>query len=154
MLLTLSYCSFTIAKDCNHTTTSFQCVKYIKNYDGDTITFDIRDVPKLIGEKISVRIRGIDTPEIKGNLPCEKDAARSTQRLVENILKNAKRIDLENVVRDKYFRILADVKFDNQSLSEILIKNRLAHRYDGGTKAKIDWCSFKSDRKTAAQQSH
>ena len=44
------------------------------------------------------------------------------RNLVENILKNAKRIDLTNVEKDKYFRILADVNVDGRDLKEILLK--------------------------------
>ena len=100
----------------------------------------ISRVPPLFGEKISVRVFGIDAPEIKTNDACEKAKARVAKNLVTNLLKNAKRIDLENVKRDKYFRILADVKFDQKSLSEVLLKNNLATPYYGATKSKVDWC--------------
>ncbi len=126
--------------DCKHDASTFRCVKYLKNYDADTITFNIPDVHPLVGEKISVRVRGLDTPEVKGKLPCEKQAARTAQRLVENLMKNAKRIDLRNVDRDKYFRILADVFVDEKSIADTIFKNNLAYHYDGGTKQKIDWC--------------
>lgn len=125
---------------CGHDKNAFRCVKYIKNYDADTITFDIPNVHPLIGHHISVRVRHIDTPEIKGKQPCEKDAARTAKRLIENQLKNAKRIDLENVDKDKYFRILADVIIDGKPLKELLLQNNLAYQYEGGTKQKIDWC--------------
>jgi micrococcal nuclease len=127
-------------KSCEHTSKSFQCVKYIRNYDADTITVSIPGAHPLIGEKIGVRVRGIDSPEIKGTLPCEKDQAKTAKRLIENILKNSKRIDLENVDRDKYFRILADVIVDSKNLKDVLLKNGLAYAYKGGTKEKRDWC--------------
>jgi micrococcal nuclease len=38
----------------------------------------------------------------------------------------------------KYFRLVADVYYDGKKLADILIKNKLAVEYDGGTKAK-DW---------------
>jgi endonuclease YncB( thermonuclease family) len=117
-------------------------VKYLKNYDADTITVEIPGVHPLFGEKIGVRVNGIDTAEMKGKLPCEKDAARTAQRLVANLLKNAKRIDLKNVARDKYFRVLADVEVDGKLISEFLLKNNLAYEYHGSTKQKIDWCTF------------
>jgi micrococcal nuclease len=126
--------------DCAHDKKTFRCVKYIRNYDADTVTFDIPGVHALLGQNISVRVRHIDTAEIKGKLPCEKEAARAAKRLVENILKNANRIDLENVDRDKYFRILADVNADGKSIKDILLKNRLAYGYEGKTKARTDWC--------------
>lgn len=138
-LFTLSFAK-DVKQNCEHTTDSFKCVEYVKNYDGDTITFNIKSVPPIIGEKISVRVFGIDTPEVKSRNKCEKDKARNAQKLVAHLLKNAKRIDLENVKRDKYFRILADVKFDEKLLSEILLKNNLAYVYHGDKKPKTDWC--------------
>lgn len=125
---------------CEHDENTFRCVKYIKNYDADTITFDIPNVHPLLGMKVSIRVRHVDTPEIKGKGKCEKDAARTAQRLVENQLKGAKRIDLQNIGRDKYFRILADVVIDGHQLKDILLKKKLAYAYEGGTKEKIDWC--------------
>ncbi|MBY0315241.1 MAG: thermonuclease family protein [Bdellovibrionales bacterium] len=126
---------------CQHDDSTFRCVKYIKNYDGDTLTFDIPNVPAIIGRKINVRVADLDTPEMKGKLPCEKQAARTAQKLIENLLKNAKQVHLENVERDKYFRILATVIVDGRSLKDILMKNNLAYTYHGETKQKLDWCA-------------
>jgi endonuclease YncB( thermonuclease family) len=131
------------ALDCQHDSKTFRCVKYVKNYDGDTITVKIPDVHPLIGKDISVRILGIDTPEKNGTRPCEKAKARDAQRLVENLLKRAKTVELRNVDRDKYFRILAEVWADSQSIGAILIKNKLALPYDGGRKpASTNWCEL------------
>lgn len=130
-----------LAEDsCQHDAHAFRCVKYLKNYDADTITFNIPGVHPLIGEKISVRVAHIDTPEIRTKDSCEKTAGRTAQRLMESLLKKAKRIDLTNLQRDKYFRILADVIVDGQSIKDILLKNHLAYAYEGGTKRKLNWC--------------
>lgn len=128
------------SKSCEHDKDTFRCVSYVKNYDGDTITVSIPGVHPLIGEKISVRVLGIDVPEIKGKTKCEKDKARTAQRLVENLLKNAKTIELQNVQRDKYFRILANVVADGKSIKDLMMKNGLAYSYDGGTKQNVNWC--------------
>lgn len=127
---------------CEHSVNEFRCVKFVKNYDADTITVNIPNVHPFIGDKISVRIFGVDAPEIRSNNQCEKDASRNAKRLVENLLKNAKRIDLINVKKDKYFRILADVRVDGNDVKAILLKNNLAYEYFGGTKEKKDWCHF------------
>ena len=64
-------------------------------------------------------------------------------RLVENLMKTGKTIELRNVDRDKYFRILADVWVDDKSVADILIKNRVAYAYDGGRKpASMNWCKY------------
>lgn len=127
---------------CRHDAQTFRCVQYLRNYDGDTVTFSIPDVHPLLGQNISVRILGVDTPEKNGKKPCERDRARDAQRLVANLLKNAKQIELRKVSRDKYFRILAEVWVDNTtSIADILIRNKLAYRYEGGRKpASFNWC--------------
>lgn len=126
---------------CSHDAKTFRCVKYIKNYDGDTVTVRIPNVHPLLGENITVRVFGIDTPEKTGKKPCEKDRARDAQRLVENLMRRGKSVELRNVDRDKYFRILAEVWVDGRSLADALLKNGLAYPYDGGRKpASIDWC--------------
>lgn len=140
LIFTMVIGNSSFANNCAHDAKTFRCVKYIRNYDADTITFDIPNVHPLIGKSISVRVRHIDTPEIKGKSPCEKDTARIAKRLIENLLKNGKRIDLENIGKDKYFRILADVFVDGKPLKNILLKNSLAYAYEGGTKEKKNWC--------------
>lgn len=139
-LFFLSFSLLSSTKDCNHDATSFRCVEYVKNYDADTITFNIPSVHPLIGKQINVRVLGVDTPEVRTKNKCEKDKGRNAKRLVKSLLKQAKRIDLVNIKRGKYFRVVADVVIDGQSLSTYLLKNGLAYAYNGRTKAKVDWC--------------
>lgn len=87
-----------------------------------------------------MRVLGIDAPEIKGRDTCEKEAALKARDLASNLLKSAQRIDLVNIGRDKYFRVLADVTVDHRSLGKILINERLAVPYDGGHKDRVSWC--------------
>ena len=129
---------------CVHTSTAFRCVQYVDNYDGDTITFNIPNVHPLLGQRVSIRLVGIDTPEMRTNNVCEKMAGIAAKRKVANLLRQAKRIDLENVQRGKYFRIVADVKIDGQSLTESLLNRGVGYPYDGGKKKKINWCGDKT----------
>lgn len=141
LIFTCRFASANTEVNCSHDPKTFRCVKYIKNYDGDTVTVEIPEVHPVIGKNISVRVLGIDTPEKNGTKPCEKAKARDAQRLVENLMKKAKHIELKNVDRDKYFRILAEVWVDNQSLADLLVKNKLAYPYNGGRKpSSISWC--------------
>jgi len=112
---------------------------YIRNYDGDTITFNLPGLHPIIGEKISIRVNGIDTPEIKGKCEQEKYSAEQAKEMIADILKDAEQVDLKNIERGKYFRIVADVFVDGESLADILIETGLAVPYDGGKKGK-DWC--------------
>lgn len=108
-------------------------------YDGDTCTVSLPGVHPLFGERIDVRIAGIDTPEIKGKCEHEKALARSARDLVNETLATASNIDLEDLGRDKYFRIGARVMADGQDLGAELLRLRLAVIYNGGTKT-APWC--------------
>jgi endonuclease YncB( thermonuclease family) len=140
------------AENCKHDQSTFRCVKYIKNYDADTITVEIPEVHPLLGHQISVRVNGIDTAEMKGKAPCEKDRAVAAQQIVAKMLTGAKRINLHNVQRDKYFRVLADVEVDGQFIKDLLFKERLAYEYHGKNKKMIDWCSMGPKRVPASKE--
>jgi len=103
-------------------------------YDGDTLTCNIKEFPPVAGEKIGVRVYGIDTPELKTKNAAEKALGLQAKEVAENALKTAKVIELRNMRRDKYFRILAEVYVDGKELAEILIEKKLARRYYGGKK--------------------
>ena len=112
---------------------------YVRNYDGDTITFNLPNLHPIIGNKIAIRVNGIDTPEIRGKCDKEKYDAKQAQGMVEEFLKDAERIDLKNMGRGKYFRIVADVYADGENLAEALIDSGMAVKYDGGKK-NSRWC--------------
>ncbi|MCX7978733.1 MAG: thermonuclease family protein [Bdellovibrionaceae bacterium] len=141
LLFLLTFIGLSAFAECQHTDEVFRCVKYLRNYDGDTVTVNIPGVHPLLGNEITVRIHGIDTAEKNGAGPCEKERARDAQRLVENLMRRAKNIEIRKVQRDKYFRILGEIWVDGQSVAEVLLKNKLAVAYDGGRKpASLNWC--------------
>ena len=140
ILLFVSACSNISYQGCRHTDTEFKCVEYLRNYDGDTISFNIHDEHKIIAKNIDVRLNGVDTPEIRSKDPCEKKKAKEARDYVKSRLKNAKYIDLRNIKRGKYFRIVADVVVNNRYISHELLKMGLAVPYDGGKKSKVNWC--------------
>lgn len=103
----------------------------IKVYDGDTITIASKlpyDASPLY--RLSVRLNGIDTPEIKGKTADEKQAAREARDALSGLIMN-KQIRLENVESEKYGRILADVYLGDLHINKWLIDNRYAVAYDG-----------------------
>ena len=112
---------------------------YVRNYDGDTITFNLPGLHPIIGEKISIRVNGIDTPEIRGKCEKEKYDAKQAKEMVSDILKEAEQITLKNMERGKYFRIAADVIVDGENLADMLIEAGMAIRYNGGKKTH-KWC--------------
>jgi micrococcal nuclease len=111
-----------------------QLGKVIKVYDGDTIT--IASVLPNTTEPVyrfSVRLNGIDTPEIRGKTQEEKELAIHVRdELYSKIY--GKMVTLKNVDTEKYGRMLADVYLDDENINEWLIDNEYAVRYGGGTK--------------------
>ena len=106
----------------------------IKVYDGDTITigFYYGDVVKPY--RMSVRLLGIDTPEMKGSCPEEKAKAKLAQQFLSSkLLGNM--VELRDVALEKYGRLLANVYCDGVNMNQLMIDNNHAVAYDGGTKA-------------------
>lgn len=121
----------------------------IKVYDGDTITIASR-LDGMGGDggpmyRFSVRLNGIDTPELKGGSGGESEktvAILARDWLSSQIM--GKRVNLRNVCTEKYGRLLADVWLgDNMHLNKCMIDKRFAVEYNGGTKkTPSDWMKF------------
>lgn len=128
------------AARCRHSDKRLNCVKVVSVYDGDTVFVDVPGVHPLFGKRVGVRVYGIDTPERTGQAPCEKIKALEAKRVVEGLVTSAKRVDLVELRRDKYFRILAKVLVDGRSIADELLERKLAYPYFGETKVRRDWC--------------
>jgi len=123
--------------------------------DGDTLSLVIPLFDKYF--KFSVRIYGIDTCEVHSNdLVIKEKGLKAKYRLIEMLSKkdvkdvlcisrkqiidlfnnNMSIVWIECLDFDKYGRLLANVFFDNKtkSIADILVSEKLAYRYDGGTK--------------------
>jgi endonuclease YncB( thermonuclease family) len=120
--------------------------KVIKVYDGDSITIAAKlPFDDAVIYRFSVRLNGIDTPEIKGKTDDEKEAAKHARDALSQLILN-KNITLKNVNNEKYGRILADVYLDDIHINEWLIKERFAVRYNGGTKNTPEsWLQYKNN---------
>ena len=135
-----------IPNNCENAETFIPPVEYgrvIKCYDGDTITIaTYLPLPESPLYKFSVRLDGIDCPEIRGKNESEKECAKLAQKFVEDkLLGNI--VKLENVKLEKYGRLLADVIFEGSSICDELVANKLAVKYDGGTKnVPEDWMHY------------
>lgn len=107
-------------------------------YDADTFRVNIKGYPPIVGQHIPIRVMEIDAPEIRGKCKKEKELARKAKNVTVEILRNAKIIELHNMKRGKYFRILAQVIVDGKNLGQLLIKSGHARSYSGG--ARLGWC--------------
>ena len=115
----------------------------IKVYDGDTITIQFKlPFPKSPLYKISVRLNGLDCPEMRTKNTVEKQCAQIAKQKVNDLLLH-QTVELRNLSMEKYGRLLADVYFKNKSVNQWLLDNHLAIGYDGGTKqSPINWIEY------------
>ncbi|MDP2696861.1 thermonuclease family protein [Thalassospira sp.] len=109
-------------------------------YDGDTIYIRLPGLPDEIA-KMSVRVRGVDTPEIRGQCPMEKDLANKARDFARHTLKTASKIEFCDPEWDRYGgRVVASVRIDGRAYEHDLIDRGLGRPYDGKTK-RLPWCS-------------
>lgn len=117
--------------------------KVIKVYDGDTLTIASKlpyDGSPLY--RFSVRINGIDCPEMRTKNANEKTCAKIAKKKIYDTVF-LKIVELKNVKLEKYGRVLADVYYNGISLGELLCDCNLAVKYDGGTKhTPDDWLEY------------
>ncbi len=135
-LLMCASVGFAAADDENYGSVTVSEVTSI--YDGDTLRVTIAGWPPVAGNRIAVRVKGIDTPEMRGQCEQEKALARKAKQTTVDMIRSGRKIELRNLQRDKYFRLLADVYVDNKSLGARLKKAGLARAYNGDTKK--GWC--------------
>jgi len=108
-------------------------------YDADTFRASIEGWPDIIGKSMSIRVNGIDAAEMRGKCQKEKDMARAAKQATVAMLREAKKIELRNMKRGKYFRIIADVYVDGKNLGEVLVNQGMARKYSGGKRE--GWCA-------------
>lgn len=113
----------------------FENVSIASVYDGDTFKINLNCSLAVYCEKVPVRVRGVDSAEIKGKTAREKKIAKQAKEFTKNFLAQEP-INLSNCGRDKYFRLLCDVtNGQGQDLARELIKHNLGYAYQGGTKS-------------------
>ena len=120
--------------------------KVVSVYDGDTVKVVFPVLSKLF--KFNCRISGVDTPEIRTRNKLEKEYGLLVRdKLREKILDKVVTIKCGDF--DKYGRLLIDIQergaLAEETVSEWLIKNNYAFKYDGGTKK--DWGEFLKQKK-------
>lgn len=131
LILTILVSSFFINPAFAH---DFNNVKFIRNYDGDTIYFDLgNNLPDLF-RYTPIRLYGIDTPEIKAKCEDEHTNALTAKSFVYNELSKAKQINLVECKKDKYFRIDCRVNYDGKDLTKELLQRGYGYEYYGGKK--------------------
>lgn len=109
---------------------SFCQAKVVRVYDGDTFYVNIDKVHSLFGEELGIRVKGIDTPELKGGTPESKALGIKARDFTQKFLDESKRVDLHNCTRGKFFRIVCEViGSKDKSLATELLNAKLAEKY-------------------------
>jgi micrococcal nuclease len=118
--------------------------RVIKVYDGDTITIASRlpyEGSPLY--RFSVRLNGIDAPEIKSKNEEEKMVAIECRDKLSALILN-KYISLKNIQNEKYGRILATIYLNGLCINDLLIKERYVVKYDGKEKKiPVSWLKYR-----------
>ena len=106
-------------------------------YDGDTIKVSAAHWPGHTWTG-SVRVLGVDTPELRGKCDEEKAAAILAREFVKLIVGD--HVLLHNLQLGKFAgRVLASVQVETgEDLAELLTEAGHARPYDGG--ARQGWC--------------
>jgi len=110
--------------------------KITRVYDGDTFYANFDGMHPIIGSSIAIRINGVDTPEMNDRSRRVRKKALKARDYVRATLATATVIELRNIKRGKYFRIVADVFVDGQNLGEMIVERGLGVPYFGGRKSR------------------
>lgn len=107
----------------------------VRIIDGDSLVVDIPSFPPIVGYRITVRIAGCDTPELRDSRPEVRELAQQAKALTAGLAPAGSLVWLRDIRRDKYFRLLARVETAEGDIGEALLRRGLATPYDGGKKA-------------------
>jgi len=132
---------------------AYMLLPIVEVYDGDTIKthMDSR-LPEPLN-KVSVRIKGIDTPEMPaksyaetgklGRAECADEAEKAikAKEFVQMMAIGFKKMKVDNFDWGTYGgRIVGDVKIGGVDVADALIKEGLAVPYDGKSAKTHNWC--------------
>lgn len=108
----------------------------VRVIDGDTIKADIDLGFNIWMHDQTIRLAGIDTPELKSKDPlCAAAALLAKKRVVELVNDKPIRITSQHKKRDKFGRVLATiVSHDDVDVNQTLLSERLAVDYSGKLK--------------------
>lgn len=120
-------------------TSDYMVLPVVSVTDGDTIKTSLgKRLPAPLNN-VSIRLRDVDTPELRG--ACEKEKHLAQQAKAEvSLIATGQQMRVYNYEWDKYGgRIVADVYVNGVTLSQHLITKGLAVPYTGEG-PKRDWC--------------
>lgn len=118
-------------------------VQWVACSDGDSCTVNIMTLvplPAVFGHEVGVRLSGIDTPEMRGQCAKEKALAIVARDYLSAQVRAAKKIEIKEVFRDKYFRVEGILLADGVNMNQLMVQKGYAVLY-GGTGPRHNWCA-------------
>lgn len=117
-------------------------------YDGDTFYIRLNGIHPVFGQRLPIRIKGIDAPERRSS--CDTPALRALEReaasivasYLENLLYRASSIRLEEIERNVYFRVDAKVIIDGMDIGQAMLE---AGMVQPSVDKRVDWCPLVKD---------
>jgi endonuclease YncB( thermonuclease family) len=114
--------------------------KVVSIYDADTLTliFLMNHEPV----KFRCRLADIDAPEKRSADPIERACSDKAIQRLKELIGQSQMVYIKCGAFDKYGRLLVELynATDSASINQILIDEKLAYRYDGGTKKQFsEW---------------
>ena len=112
--------------------------RVVRVIDGDTFEAEALVWPGHMVH-VSIRIRGIDAPELRGKCETEKRAAREARATLARLIAE-RAVLVSNIGGDKYYgRVVADVADERgQDVALLLLGLSVVREYAGGT--RVPFC--------------
>lgn len=117
-------------------------------YDGDTFYIRLSGIHPVFGQRLPIRIKGIDAPERRSS--CETPELRALERkaaavvstYLENLLYRGTTITLDQLERNVYFRVDARVIVDGMDIGQAMLE---AGMVQPSLDKRVDWCPLLTD---------
>lgn len=108
----------------------------VRIIDGDTVEAVVELWPSLQARS-TVRLRGIDTPELRGSTACERALAQRARDYLATLALGPAQVDQVEI--DKYGgRVVGAVEAKGVDLASAMKAAGVARAYDGGRREP--WC--------------
>lgn len=120
----------------------------IRVIDADTLRVKAHISPGL-EQTVDVRVRGIDSPELKTKCKNEKELAKEAKKIVEKHFLPDTWVYIEGIGKDGFGRVVAHIKKLRSKypvndgwlkIDELLLARGLAVPYE--KKEPFDWCNY------------
>lgn len=113
----------------------------VKTVDGDTVRVAMNWLAPPLGPLVSVRIDGVDTPELsRPKCDEEREAAEAARNFVADAITDSARVYLRECKRGKYAgRMVCSISLDGIDLASLLVEAGHA-RFYSGDEPRASWC--------------